>query len=195
MAKNALVTKDYGNSGAVSRFTNTERWFVGPELIRAVSVTGTWALELGSNIVSLATDDVGGAGEVLAIPFPGRFSDAEVQSGDGVTDRGVKVVGVELLYTVAASALAAFDLDIYKLTFDADGDPTATEVTTTLSLDGASDDGTEIDDHRAEALIAEVDRFFVDSGNVVYAQIVLSDGTASDVNIYGAIWHVERYQE
>lgn len=193
MARNELETQVAQAFGGTAREKNTRRVFVGPELIRPVSVTGVWALELASGVVSLATDDVGGAGEVLAIPMPAEFSDF-AQKGDNV-DRGIKVVGVELLYTVAASALAAFDLDIHKVTFDVDGTPTAAEVTTTLAFDTAGDDGTEIDDHRAEAFIAARDRFFLDSGTVVYGQIVLSDGTASDVNVYGAIWHLERVEE
>lgn len=195
MAKNALVSKVSSDFGGIARFKNTERVFVGPEAFSTGTVTGVWAVEVGSNVPSFATDDVGGAGEILIFGCPVPFSDAEVQSGAGNTDRGVKVVGVELLYTVAASALAGFDLDIYKVAFDADGDPTATEVVTTLSFDTAGDAGTEVDDHRAEALVAENDRTFLDSGNVVYGQVVLSDGTASDVNIYGAIWHFERVEE
>lgn len=193
MAKNDLATKDYGDHGSIARFKNTRRVFVPANLIGQAAVTGTWALENAAGVITLGTDDAGTT-NVFQIPLPHWFDDAAVQSGSNVTDRGVKVVGVELMYQVATSALGAFDLDIYKVTIDADGDPTAAEVTTTLSMDASADDGTEVDDHRAEALIAANDRFFLDSGTVVYALAEITDGTSSDVNIFGAIWHLEVYE-
>lgn len=185
------VSSDFG---AASRYKNTERIFVGPEALGADAVTGTWALEVNTNVPSLATNDAGTTNN-FRIPFPAPFSDAEIQSGSGVTDRGVKVIGVELIYEVASSALGGFDLDIFKLVFDAEGGGTATEVTTTLSFDTGGDAGTEIDQHRAFAKIAEVDRFFMDSGTIVFGRADITDGTASNVNILGAIWHVERVEE
>lgn len=194
MAKNSLEPAVSQDFGGIARSKNTERIFVPANLIGQAAVTGTWALENDSGVITLGTDDAGDT-NVFVIPLPASFSDAALQSGSGVTDRGLKVIGVELCYQVASSALGAFDLDIYKVTIDADGDPAATEVVTTLSFDTSGDDGTEVDDHRAEALIAENDRFFVDSGSVVYALAEITDGTSSDVNIFGAIWHVQRVEE
>lgn len=187
-------TKVSSDFGAASRYKNTERIFVGPEALGTDAVTGTWALEVNSNVPSLATDDASTTNNIR-IPFPAPFSDAEIQSGSGVTDRGVKVIGVEVIYQVAASALGAFDLDIWKVTISSVGAPTAAEVTTTLSFDTNGDDGTEVDTHRAFAEIAEVDRFFLDSGTIVFGRLDITDGTSSDVNIVGAIWHVERVEE
>lgn len=192
MAKSAFGdTKVAQDSGSVARLKNTERVFVGPEALGLDAVTATWALEVNSNVPSLATDDAGTTNNIR-IPFPVSFSDAEIQSGSGVTDRGVRLLGVELIYEVAASALTSFDLDIFKGTIDAEGSVTAAEVTTTLSFDTAGDDGTEIDQHRAFAAIGEDDRFFLDSGTIAWGRADIEDGTASDVNIIGAIWHVER---
>ena len=194
MAKRALVTKASSDFGGVSRLKNTKRVFVAANQIGQAAVTGTWALENASGVITLGTDDASTT-NVFQIPLPAAFSDAEMQSGSGVTDRGVKVLGVELLYQVATSALGAFDLDIYSVVVDADGDPAATEVVTTLTPDTTGDDGTEVDDHRMAALIAENDRFFLDSGRVVYALAEIEDGTSSDVNIFGAIWHLEVTEE
>lgn len=194
MSKNALETRSTGTAGIISRVKNTSRVFVAPNLIGQTAVTGTWALETNSSVVSLGTDDAGDT-NVFIIPLPVKVSDAEVQGGSGTTDRGVKVIGIEVLYQVASSALGAFDLDIYKLTINDTAISTAAEVTTTLSFDTSGDAGTEVDTHRAEALIAARDRFFLDSGNQVFAQLEITDGTSSDVNIFGAIWHLEVHEE
>lgn len=195
MSKSVVIaTKASQDNGAISRTKNTRRVFVPASLIGQAAVTGTWALENASGVITLGTDDAGTT-NVFTIPLMHPFSDAEVQSGSGVTDRGVKVLGVELCYQVATSALGAFDLDIYKVTIDAEGAPTATEVTTTLTPDTVGDAGTEVDDHRMQAVIAERDRFFVDSGTVVTALAEITDGTSSDVNIFGAIWHLEIVEE
>lgn len=195
MAKStALATKASQDFGPVSRRKNTQRLFITPGELEQAAVTGTWALEVNSNVTSLATDDAGTTNNIN-IPLPVRFSDAEIQSGSGVTDRGVKVVGLELIYEVAASALGGFDLDIWKYTVSSVGAVTAAEVTTTLTFDTANDAGTEIDTHRAYATIAERDRFFIDSGTLVIGRADITDGTSSDVNIIGAIWHLEVVEE
>lgn len=194
MSKNALETKRSDSFGAISRNKNTERVFVGPNGFAQIAVTGTWALEANSSVPSLGTDDASTT-NVFNVFCPAPFSDAEVESGSGVTDRGYRVIGYEVLYQVATSALGAFDADLYKLTLNDTAIPTAAEVTTTLSFDTAGDAGTEVDFHRAEVLIAERDRFFVDSGQTVFAQIEITDGTSSDVNLFGVIWHLERVEE
>lgn len=195
MAKlTALATKASQDFGGIARRKNTLRQFVAANQLGQAAVTGTWVLEVNSNVMSLATDDAGTTNDIR-IPFNVTFSDAEIQSGSGVTDRGVRVIGLALLYEVAASALGAFDLDIWKLVPDAEGNFAATEVTTTLTFDTAGDAGTEIDQHVAYATIAERDRFFVDSGNIVEGRADITDGTSSDVNITGAIWFIERIEE
>ena len=44
MAKTTLETRASSDFGAISRFKNTERIFVGPEALAQDAVTGTWAL-------------------------------------------------------------------------------------------------------------------------------------------------------
>jgi hypothetical protein len=192
MAKSVVIaTKASEDLGAVSRKDNTVRVFVHPADIKQIAVTGTWALEEATNVPSLATDDAGTT-NVFDIPLVVPFSDAEIQSGSGTTDRGYKVLGLELIYQVATSALGAFDLSIFKLVPTAVGVVAATEITTTLTPDTAGDDGTEVDTHRMQAVVAERDRLFVDSGTIIIGKVAITDGTSSDVNLNGAIWHLEK---
>lgn len=189
MAVGTLETHDASDQGAVSRFTNTKRVFVGPDAIRTLAVTGTWVLEANTNVLSLATDDVGGAGELLIVPCPVPFSDQAVQQS--AVNRGVRLVGCEIHYQVAVSTLADLDVFIYKTTLGVHGTaPSAAAVShtdTNLDLDA--------DEHRAEILIAEANRFFLDSGTVVHMILDIDDGTSSDVNIFGVVWHFEEYQD
>ena len=195
MAKSVVIdTKASQDFGPISRRSNAVRVFVHPADIKQIAVTGTWALEEATNVPSLATDDAGTT-NVFNVPLDVPFSDAEIQGGSGVTDRGYRVLGLELIYQVAASALGAFTLKIFKLVPTAVGVVAATEITTTLVPDTAGDAGTEVDTHRMQATIASRDRFFVDSGTVVFGQVNITDGTASDVNINGAIWHLEKVEE
>ena len=194
MAKNALETQVSQSHGSVAREKNTIRVWVPASMFGQIAVTGTWALEENSDLFSLATDDAGST-NVIEIPLPMWCSDAALQSGTGVTDRGVQVIGVEVFYQVATSALGGFDLDIYRITLNSTAVPTVAEVTTTLSADTGSDDGTEVDTHRMEALINARDRFYLDSGNQVYGQLDITDGTSSDVNLFGAMWHLKVVEE
>jgi hypothetical protein len=187
-------TRKAADFGGISRNKNTRRIFVGPDAIRTLAVTGTWALEANTNVLSLATDDVGGAGELLVVPFPAEFSDMIVR-GSAAVDRGVRIIALEVLYQVAASALADIDLAIYKTTWDSEGVGTATAMTKTDARDVAADAGTEVDEHRFTATIAESNREFLDGGKTFHAVLDIDDGTSSDVNIFGAIWHLERVEE
>lgn len=193
MVSTVMETRESQVSGSVARKTNAHRVFVPPSQISTLAVTGTWVLEANTNVVSLATNDVGGDGELLYVPFPSEHSDMRAQSTS--VDRGVRVVGLEVIYEVAASALADIDFFIYHTSFDAEGTGTATVATATTSFDTAGDTGREIDQHRASVFIAEGNRAFLDGGKVVHAVIDMEDGTASDVNILGCIWHIERVYE
>ncbi len=189
-----LETAVASTPGAVSRFKNTERYYVHPADFKEIAVTGTWALEEASNVPELATDDASST-NILNIPFPGDFSNLDASS-DGSVDRGARVIGIELMFEVAVSALATFVLAIYKLEFaTADGAPTATVITSTTTFLPDGNDGTEVDVHRVQVLIAEKDRIFLDGDTVIFARLALADGTSSDINISGAIWHVERTEE
>lgn len=194
MAKNSLETQVSQSHGSIARDKNTIRVWVPASMFGQAAVTGTWALEENSNVFSLATDDASST-NVIEIPLPMWCSDAALQSGTGVTDRGVQVIGLEVLYQVATSALGGFDMDIYKLTLNSTTVPTAAEVVTTLSADTGSDDGTEVDTHRMEAVINSRDRFFLDSNTQVYGQLDITDGTSSDVNLFGAMWHLRVLDE
>lgn len=193
-----MVKSTYGDTkvsesfGAIARHKNTERVFVHPGEFIPGAVTGTWAMEYNSNVPSLATDDAGTT-NVFDIPMHAPFSDAEIQHS--VTDRGVKVAGLAIQFEVAASALGAFDLQIWKLTPTAEGAFAAAEVPTTVSFDTDGDDGTEIDQHWAYAAVVERDRAFMDTGAIYVGRASFTDGTASDVNILGATWHLERVEE
>jgi hypothetical protein len=179
--------------GGISRDKNTRRLFVSPADFKQLAVTGTWALEANSNVVSLATDDAGTT-NLLMVPFPGEYSDLIVK-GSTEVDRGLKVIALEVIYEVAVSALGDVDIFLYKTTFDSEGAGTAALVATTTTLDGASDTGREADQHRMTVTIAERDRFFLDGGTMIHGIFDVDDGTASDVNILGAIWHVQRVEE
>ena len=181
--------------GSVARHKNTEKLWVPAQFITDGVTTGTWALETATLINTFATDDVGGAGETILIPWVGEFSDAAIENGAAAVDRGVKVIGLELMYQVAVSALAAMDLDIHHLTFDLEGTPTNAETVTTLTFDTDGDDGTEVDLHRVVASVAKPARTFVTTTNIPQGVFTISDGTASDVNISGAFWHIERVVE
>lgn len=194
MTSTVAETRRAETFGGIARDKNTARLWVSPNRIVPISVTGTWAMEVNSNVPSLATDDVGGATERLMVPCDVEFSDF-IQRGSSNVDRGVQLIAVELIYEVAASALAGFDLDIWKVTYDTEGVATAAEVTTTLTFDTAGDTGVEIDQHRALATITERDRIWWDGGTSFHGEIDLADGTASDVNILGAIWHYRRLYE
>lgn len=194
MTSTVMETRRADSFGGISRDKNTRRLWVPPTEIRTLAVTGTWAIEAGTNVVSLATDDVGGAGELLYIPCGVEFSDF-IQRGSTVVDRGIQVLGVELIYDVAVSALADIDIIIYKTEFDAEGIGTATAVTSTTTLDVVTDTGREVDQHRMSAFIAGKDREFFDGGRVYHAIVDADDGTASDMNILGAIWHLRRVEE
>ena len=194
MASSNLETRSASDFGGIARRKNTRRIFVGPELIRTLAVTGTWVLEANSGVLSLATDDVGGAAELLTVPCPVEFSDMIVR-GSAAVDRGVRIIGFELIYEVAASALADIDVVIYKTTYDTEGIGTATAMVKTDSMDTAGDTGREIDQHRFLCTIAESNREFFDGGKTFHAVLDIDDGTSSDVNILGAIWHVERIEE
>lgn len=194
MVSTVAETRVAESNGAIARDKNTARLWVPPNMISTISVTGTWAMEVNSNVPSLATDDVGGATERLFVPFPVEFSDF-IQRGTSNVDRGVQVIALELIYEVAASALAGFDLDIWKVTYDLEGTGTAAEMTTTLTFDTAGDTGVEVDQHRALATINARDREWWDGGKSFHGEIDLADGTASDVNILGAIWHYRRLYE
>ncbi len=192
----ALETVKSEDFGGIARRKNTRRLFVSPNRFEQLAVTGTWALELNSNVPSLATDDAGTT-NVFGIPFPAEFSDMAVQSGSGVVDRGIRVVGLSVVYQVAVSALGGVDLTLYNQTINGStGVVSAAAVTTTDTIDAADGSaGTEVDTHVFSVTVAARDRVFVASGTVPYAQFSATDGTSSDVNIVGAIWHVERIEE
>ena len=188
----ALETRAAESAGSVARFKNTERVFVSPSELGQAAVTGTWALEYNTNVLSLATDDAGTT-NLIDVPFPVPFSDLVSQSAD--VDRGVRIVGLEVIYQVAASALGAVSLTLYRNTVTAAAAVSAAAVTATTTFDTDGDAGTEIDTHVIRIAIAARDRTFVDSAHFPTAVFSATDGTSSDVNIMGAVWHIERTME
>jgi hypothetical protein len=188
MAKTTPVTINNGSNGTIARDTNAHRVWYGAGDIKQVAVTGTWALETNSNVVSLGTDDASST-NVFGIDLPAKYSDNAIQDGS-TTDRGIEVQALDLRYQVATSALGAIAFALYKVTFDAEGTPTATAITTTTTFDTDGDDGTEVDVHLATVSIAEGNRFFVDSNAIVYATAAITDGTSSDVNLFGGNWYI-----
>ncbi len=190
-----LATAQVDSAGVVSGFKNTRRIFVSPGQFEELATTATWVLQQTTNVPQFFTTDASST-NILGIPFPGEFSNAKIQGGQSAVDRGVKIVGLELMFTVATSALGAFTCDIFKVAFAAaDGAPTATTIASTDTFLPDGNDGTEIDVHRFSTLIAASDRFFMTGDLVVYAELNMTDGTASDITIHGAIWHVERTEE
>ena len=190
----AIETSAPQSNRNLSSRKNSRRAWVGPGQFAEVAVTATWALEEATNVVSLATDDASTT-NILQIPLNTQFSDAAIEDSGASVDRGIKVMGLELHYTVAASALAAIDLTIYSVVVAADGVYTATAVADTTTWDTSGDAGTEVDDHVMIVAIAKNDRFFVDSDRLCYARLSMTDGTSSDVNIRGAVWHMDTVEE
>ena len=180
--------------GGVARLKNTRRLFVGPGMIDELATTATWVLQQTANVPELFTTD-GSTTNILGIPFPGEYAQFAAEGSGAAVDRGIRIVALELLYSVATSALGAFTCDIFKLTFtEADGQETAATVASTDTFQGGAT-GVEIDDHRFQTLIAVRDRFFLGDTTSVYAEVNMTDGTASDIIIRGAIWHYERVEE
>ena len=143
-----LATAQVDSSGAVSGFKNTRRIFVGPEQFAELAVTATWTLQQTANIPEKFTADASST-NIFGIPFPGEFSNAKIQGGQTAVDRGVKIVGLEIMYEIENSALGAMTLDIFKLAIAAaDGQPTATTVVSTDTFLPDGNDGTEVDVHR-----------------------------------------------
>jgi len=180
-------------SGAIAVDKNTVRVHITPGQFIELATTGTWVQQVTTNVPELFTTDASTT-NVLQIPMPAEISALASQSA-GV-DRGIQVVGLELMYDVATSALASMDIDIFRINFAAaDGAATAVAVpdTTTFLPDG--NDGTEVDVHRVIVSIAANDRFFLDGDSTIYANVQMTDGTASDITISGAIWHLRRVYE
>ena len=181
--------------GGIARLKNTRRLFVGPGQIVELATTGTWVFQQTANVPELFTTDAGST-NILGIPFPGEYAQFASEGGGTAVDRGIRIIGIELLFSVATSALGAFTMDIFKLVFTAaDGQETATTVASVDTFLPDGNDGTEIDDHRVQTLIAVRDRFFLDDETSVYCEVNMTDGTASDIIIRGAIWHYERLEE
>lgn len=186
-------TLDAGSNGAISRDKNTRRVFVSPANFAQAAVTGTWALaEEITSVMSLQTDDAGTT-NVFNIPFPVQYSDFN-QRGSTV-DRGVQIVGLEVMYQVATSNIAAVALAIVNVAFAAIGTPAATTLTTTTTFDTGDATGLTQVHHRIKAYVATRDRVYIDSGSVPYGRFSVTDGTSSDVNIHGAIWHLRVVEE
>lgn len=180
--------------GGISRQKNTRRVFVGPGMIDELATTATWVLQQTANVPELFTTD-GGSTNILGIPFPGEYVQFGAENGGAAVDRGIRILGIELMYQVATSALGAFSIDIFKITLtEADGQETAATVASTDTFLGGAT-GKEVDDNRVQTLIAKTDRFFLDDVTSVYAEVNMTDGTASDITIRGAIWHFERIEE
>ena len=188
----ALETRVAEDFGGISRIKNTRRVFVPPAQFDELAVTGTWVLQQTSNVPEKFTTDASST-NILGVNFPAEVSDLAAQ---GALDRGVRIIGVEVYYEVATSALGGFTPGLFLLSYtDADGAATATAVTATEENLPAGNDGTEIDVHRLQMTIAESNRVFLTSGQTMYLELSVDDGTASDVTFRGAVWHFERHEE
>ena len=190
-----LETSVAQSFGGVARLKNTRRLFVGPGMIDELATSGTWVLRQTANVPELFTDDAVTA-NILGIPFPAEYANFASEGGGSAVDRGIRIIGIEVMYTVANSALGSMSLDIFAVTLaEADGADSAATIASTDTFLPSGTDGTEIDDHRVQTLIAVRDRFFLDDVISVYAELNMADGTASDIIIRGAIWHYERFEE
>jgi hypothetical protein len=191
VANPSLETVAAGDFGGIARRKNTQRLWVPPNDIAQAAVTGTWVLENAAiaSTMALTTADAGST-NVFQIAFRGPFSDLAVQSGSGIVDRGARVIGIVVPYTVTNSNLAAVTLKIYQGSFTTAGLISTAEITSTTSF-ATEATGLTQTTHLAKAIISASNRVFVQSGAPCYAQLTMDDGTASDVWIYGACWHYE----
>ncbi len=175
-----LVAAESGTPGVVSRDDNTIRVFVAPTEV-GFSL-GTWTLAVASNVWSLnktAADTT----PVVFIPLPDEYRNLVVNG----QVMGCEVMGVEVMFSTLTAVLDAVPLlDIFKDTFAVDGtlNTSAVVAATKAGLD------VDIDESRASALLAAVDRFFLNDATHVHAELTL-DGAATTVNkVFGAIWQL-----
>jgi hypothetical protein len=187
-----LETRAAQDFGGIARRKNTRRLFVGPYEINTLAVTGVWVRAAATNVLEFTTADAGGAGELLVAPFPRECSDL-ISRGSTDVDRGVKIVGCEILYRITNSALADIDFTIFKQEYTAAGAAVATAMVATQAFDAGT--GVEMATHRASLTIAAANREFATSDRSFYLLIDLDDGTASDVFIAGVVWHYELVEE
>ena len=92
----SLETAVAQNFGGISRNKNTRRLFVGPGMIDELATTGTWVLQQTSNVPELFTTDASTT-NILGIPFPGEYADFAAEGSGAAIDRGIRILGVELL--------------------------------------------------------------------------------------------------
>jgi hypothetical protein len=193
MGKTTLETRVSQAHRALSAVKNTERIFVPPNKLGYV--TGTWTLAVASNVWSMNKTAADNTATVY-IPFPGAFSDAALDSGAGATDRGVQVIGVELICTAATADLdAAITLKLYSDALADNGAAlgAATEVPTVLG--GLVGVAHTTNVRRVTATVDGTQRYFIDSGRGIHGEAVIDAGASTVVKVFGAIWHIKRIEE
>lgn len=131
------------------------------------------------------------------VDFPGEFSDLAVEGGGSAVDRGIRVIGCEVLWDTDA-ALDDVAVTLHRTTLLATG-TLPTTATIAISQDSAHDTSTErktADEHRMQVIIAKKDRFFMDGESLVVARVEFINGSSTpQVDFYGVLWHFERVTE
>lgn len=195
MANPSLETVAAQDFGGIARRKNTQRLWTGPAGFIQAAVTGTWVYENAkvATASALTTADAGTT-NVFHIDFTGPASDMAANSGSGVVDRGTRIIGVTVPYIVGVSDIAATTCKIYQGTLSTAGALTVVELasTTTFATEAT---GLTQTTHLMKCVIAARDRTFVTSGNPVWCEVTVTDGTSSDVWYFGLTWHYETIEE
>lgn len=181
-----IVAQDFGG---IARRKNTGRLWVPPTQIKYV--TGTWTETIASNLITVVkttTDET----STLYIPCPANFSMGAYQSGSGIVDRGIRLIGVEFLVRIATADLDAVPtIAIYKTPQPASGGavPTVAAVTTTTGGNATVTAATSV--RRLNALIASANREFMTDVATFHAEVALNAAGTTAIASYGAFWHYE----
>lgn len=180
-----IAAQDFGG---IARRKNSRRLWVPPTQMKYV--TGTWTETIASNLITVvktATDET----STIYVPFPINFSMGAYQSGSGVVDRGVRIIGIEFLVRIATADLDAVPtIAIYQTPQPISGGavPTVTELTSTKVV-GAVTAATTV--RRITALVAPSDRVFATDVLTFHCEVGLNAAATTAEAVYGAFWHYE----
>ncbi len=202
MTRITLETKVAEAYRGLASIKNTSRIWVPASETRGFATTGSAQAfvltEVSTGLISMQDPSLAANEDWAFIAnFPAEFSDLAAEGGGSAVDRGVRVIGCEVLWDTDA-ALTDVTVTLHRMTLLATGTlPTVAAITT--SFDSAHDTTAErltADEHRMQVTVAERDRFFMDGESVVVARVEFVNAASTpQVDFYGVLWHFERVAE
>lgn len=189
MSTAALETLRAEANGSPSRFSNAQRKWVPPTQL--FGTVGTWTVTNSSSVWTYNHSNADDT-SVIYVPCTIDFSDLAVSSGSGVVDRGVRVIGLEVLYTNGTADLdAVIGIALFKDTVpDTGGTAMATtSVTVTQTVPVVTQSAVQ---RRGSAFIAASDRFFLTNAVQMHGEVTINAAATSVVKVQGCIWHYEK---